>query len=166
MAKLDVKNLDKVMKRFANISDKVKNPNKAMQTIAMKAWGNVINHFDKELGENESGDAVRWKPLKFPRERGGTKMLQDTGRLRYSNRYYSNDKQAVVANNCNYAAIHNFGGKIKVTPKMRIFLHAKKGIHLSKDKKEINIPMRKFLWLDDKMKEEIDKYFLSYIVEK
>ena len=42
------------------------------------------------------------------------------------------------------AAIHEYGCNIKVTPKMRAFLHAK-GLHLRKDTTVIRIPERSFL---------------------
>lgn len=44
-----------------------------------------------------------------------------------------------------YAAMNEFGGRIAVTPKMRGFLGATKGIHLRKGKQYIDIPSRPFL---------------------
>lgn len=41
-------------------------------------------------------------------------------------------------------AVHEFGARITVTEKMRAFLHYM-GIHLKKDTKEIEIPVRSFL---------------------
>lgn len=58
-----------------------------------------------------------------------------------------------------YAAMNEFGGRIPVTPKMRRYLSAAKGIHLGKNKRFINIPSRPFMrmtvdrcyhtWVDD-----------------
>lgn len=42
------------------------------------------------------------------------------------------------------ASIHEYGCRIKVTPKMRAFLHSK-GLHLKKSTTEIVIPERSFL---------------------
>ena len=47
-------------------------------------------------------------------------------------------------NNASLGAVHEFGATIKVTDKMRKYLHYK-GIHLNKDTTEINIPPRAFL---------------------
>jgi hypothetical protein len=44
----------------------------------------------------------------------------------------------------NYAAANEFGCRIKVTDKMRKYLHAK-GLHLKKDTTEIVIPERSFI---------------------
>lgn len=55
------------------------------------------------------------------------------------------------------AAIHEYGCRIKVTPKMRAYLHSQ-GLHLKKDTTEIVIPERSFLragW--DKHKDEVVK---------
>ena len=43
-----------------------------------------------------------------------------------------------------YSAIHEFGGTIRVTPKMRAFLHYK-GIHLKKTTTQITMPKRPYL---------------------
>ena len=56
------------------------------------------------------------------------------------------------------AAIHEYGMKIKVTPKMRVWLHAN-GLHLKKDTGFITIPERSFLrtGFDTYHKEVIDE---------
>jgi len=52
--------------------------------------------------------------------------------------------QVRIGTNVKYARIHEFGGTINVTKKMRGFLHYK-GIHLRKNTTNINIPARPFL---------------------
>ena len=44
-----------------------------------------------------------------------------------------------------YGRIHEYGGKIRVTARMRGFLAAELGIHLRKDTTEITIPKRPFM---------------------
>ena len=44
-----------------------------------------------------------------------------------------------------YAPVQEFGGKIKVTPKMRGYLAANYGIHLKKSTTHITIPSRPFM---------------------
>lgn len=49
-----------------------------------------------------------------------------------------------TSNNAWLAGIHEYGCRIKVTPKMRAFLH-RQGLHLKKSTTEIVIPERSFL---------------------
>ncbi|WP_456327779.1 phage virion morphogenesis protein [Archaeoglobus sp.] len=67
------------------------------------------------------------------------------------------------------ASVHEFGCKIRVTEKMRKFLHAQ-GLHLRKDTEYITIPQRSFLRLGfDKNKEEIERLIdknVKAVVEK
>ncbi len=52
-----------------------------------------------------------WKPLKYPRPRGGSGILQSSGHLRNSMTTQADNNRAVVGTNVVYAAIHNFGGQ-------------------------------------------------------
>ena len=55
------------------------------------------------------------------------------------------------------ASVHEFGTDIRVTPKMRAYLHSI-GIHLRADTDEIKIPERSYLRATiDQKKDEIDK---------
>jgi len=96
-----------------------------------------------------------WKPLKIGRKRGvraSARILRDTGALLASGAANSargavrklTDKVAVIGSNLIYAAIHHYGGKIKVTPRMRAYLHYI-GIHLKASTKTITIPARPFI---------------------
>lgn len=69
-----------------------------------------------------------------------------TGRLRTSmtTRMDADGMAVRVGTNLVYAAIHEFGGQIAVTPKMRAFLHTK-NMHLRNATQFINIPARPYL---------------------
>ena len=54
-----------------------------------------------------------WRPLKYPRLRGGSGILQDSGRLRNSMTTQTDNKSATVGTNVAYAAIHHFGGQTR-----------------------------------------------------
>ena len=111
--------------------------------------------FDKE----QSPDGTPWKPI----QRDGT-ILSDTGELKKSVQYKAEPYGVVIGSKLKYARIHQFGGKIKVTPKMRAFLHHK-GIHLRKNTQFINIPARPYLGVTQEDKTHIAqmmKIYLSY----
>jgi len=61
------------------------------------------------------------------------------------------------------AAVQEFGARIRVTPRMRAYLHAI-GIHLSKGKSEVVIPERSFLrsWANAK-KDQITRAIASML---
>lgn len=60
----------------------------------------------------------RWRPLKHPRPRGGTKPLQDTGRLMASITGRVEPAAIVVGTAHPGAAIQNFGGVVRAKKKM------------------------------------------------
>jgi len=63
------------------------------------------------------------------------------------------------------AAVHEFGADIKVTPRMRAYLHTQ-GIHLKKDTTQINIPERSFLRSSIKENKEAYKIQLAQLLKK
>jgi phage gpG-like protein len=67
-----------------------------------------------------------------------------------------------IGSNLVYAAIHNFGGKIPVTPKMRSFLHWK-GLHLKKTTNAITIPQREYLFVSKPMETALYTSLAGYI---
>lgn len=72
----------------------------------------------QNMNAGVSPDGTPYKPLRFPRPRGGTLPLRDTGRLQGSigagpghvERYQGD--RVVVGTNLGYAAIHQYGGTI------------------------------------------------------
>lgn len=72
----------------------------------------------------------------------------------------------VVGPHVVYAAIHEFGGKIDVSAKMRGFLHAH-GFHLSKRKTQITIPARPYVWpAYEKQRREIVRVIGRELIRK
>lgn len=62
---------------------------------------------------NVGPDGVAWEQSARAKEDGG-KTLEDTARLRDSIDYYATEAGVAVGTNVAYAAIHQFGGTIKV----------------------------------------------------
>ena len=77
--------------------------------------------YDKSF-ETKSFDGRPWKTRK--RNRRGS-LLVDSGALRRSLKYTINGNTITWTSNLPYAKIHNDGGFIKITPKMRRFFWAK-----------------------------------------
>lgn len=66
--------------------------------------------------------------------------------------------------------VHEFGATIKVTPRMRAFLHSE-GLHLKKGTKEINIPERSFIRAgfdenEQKITDKIESLILNVLDKK
>ena len=67
----------------------------------------------------------------------------------------------------NIAAVHEFGCTIKVTPKMRAYLH-RQGLHLKASTQYINIPPRPFLrpvLQSDEFKAKVAEIYIEAIEE-
>jgi len=129
---------------------------------------NIMNSGVRECFDQQTGpDGQAWKPLsgatKRMRRGGGAaaKILQDTGRLKASIANRVTNRDAITGTNLRYAAIQNFGGKIKVTPKMRAFLHWR-GVHLRGRTKFITIPARPFIGHKDKNLVKYEKVFADF----
>lgn len=84
----------------------------------------VIQRFETESDEK----GKKWAPLspltiiarmKKRKRTTSVGLLKDTGRLRQSIRPTSNDFGAEVKTNLEYAAIHNYGGTIKIPARER-----------------------------------------------
>lgn len=81
------------------------------------------DEFDKNF-EREAFFSEAWQRRKSPVRAGGH-ILVDTGGLRQSIQSKSDDKSIVFYSSTPHAAIHNEGGEIKVTAKMKRFFWAK-----------------------------------------
>ncbi len=119
--------------------------------------------FEKE----QSPDGVKWKPLseithKERSKKGSYKILQDTGELRRSVRYKAFNNYVIISSNLKYSRIHQFGGKITVTPRMRAYLRYK-GIYLRKNTQYITIPARPYLGVTQADKQHITSMFSQYL---
>ena len=113
---IQVNNLKEVTDFLKKTGGRLTNPKVAMDIVGAKGFKDVMQHF-----RDEAGPSRKWTPLKRQRKRGGSKVLQDTGRLRQSTRFKTVGNVANIFNNVKYAGIHNFGGK--------------------------KIPQRKFMWI-------------------
>ena len=90
------------------------------------------------------------------------KPLNDTGALRRSIHYEPSPRSVKIGTNLDYAMIHQYGGDIKVTPKMRKYLHSQ-GIHLRNTTNTIHIPARPFLGLSDRDADVIRRMMRAHI---
>jgi phage gpG-like protein len=75
------------------------------------------DEFDKNF-ERQAFFSQAWQRRKSPTRQGGATLI-DTGQLRKSVRSEVKDSSIVFRSDLPYAEIHNEGGEIKVTPKMK-----------------------------------------------
>lgn len=132
----------------------------------------------KDAGSFEGGSKkfAALKPLsaKFKKSQGKSpeKVLLNTGRLRTSITYEVKGKKLFVGSNVVYAAIHQFGGKIRVTPKSRAFFkfkaaNAKKPaekefwLGLAANRRGFTMPARPFITIQDHDLEDIREIVLN-----
>lgn len=122
-----------------------------MDVIAQKGYTKVIEHFAKEEGPN--GKWGKWRKTlpngsvriynERPTKRGGTKLLQDTGRLRESIVARGYKKSAeIFAEPSNYAGTNYSSWLDKGTKKMIA---------------------RKFMWLRSEDRAQYSEDILKYI---
>lgn len=81
----------------------------------------LAEYFDKSF-ETKSFDGKPWPKRRI--DNRGT-LMNATGTLRRSIKYKVTERSVQFVSNMPYAKIHNEGGKIKVTPKMKKFFWAK-----------------------------------------
>lgn len=119
---------------------------------------------------DEGGRPVKWqksrsaegrtKTLKSGEVREG-KTLVKTGALRNSIHYWIAGEDLYYGTNLPYAAIHNYGGDISVSNRMRWFLHSI-GIHLRTSTTSIHIPKREFMNMPSNFGATIDSLYSKY----
>lgn len=83
-----------------------------------------INHFKQSFEDEGFTDASleKWKSRASKRlTRNDQKTLSDSGELAEAMEYSVNGNEITILNDKPYAEIHNEGGEITVTPKMRSF---------------------------------------------
>lgn len=106
--------------------------------------------------------------------KGSSKPLIDHGDLLGSVGFRFIDENTIfvgvhrkAADGTDVAAVHEYGVRIKVTPKMRAYLHAR-GLHLKKTTTEIFIPARPFVRpaYEDFKDKGIPKKLFAEVVEK
>lgn len=115
----------------------------------------LTDEFDRNF-EREAFFSEAWQRRKSPTRPGGH-ILVDTGMLRQSIRSEIREKSIVFRSDLPYAAIHNEGGEIKVTARMkRYFWHKhyessgsfgrKKDGSLRKDKRNSQLTTEAEFW--------------------
>jgi len=145
--------LDKLKRRLDKTKNKLSDLRPFWNSVGEYMKTRTIKEcFDKE----QSPDGEAWKPI----HREG-KILSNTGELKKSIQYQADRKSVIIGSNLKYSRIHQFGGKIKVTPKMRAFLHYQ-GIHLRKTTDFINIPARPYLGISQADRKHIAQMFKMY----
>ena len=122
-------------------------------------------NFDREGFIAGEGRLIKWKPTS---RNTGRKILTKTRRLRKGIKIKSATPRKVtvgVDSNIKYAKIHNKGGKLEITPKMRRYFWAMfketgdayfKGMALTK-KTHFDIPARPFIGNTRAMRPRLDR---------
>lgn len=96
----------------------------------------LVSDVKRRFLTGTSPDGTRWRPLKFKRPRGGTRPLQDTGRLMASITGRSSPTEVVVGTAHPAAALQQHGGVVR--PKKGKFL----AIPLTKEAQRAGSPRR------------------------
>ena len=125
MSDITVKIDDKGLLNLINLmKKKALNMRTPFRQASVDLHNDVIDRFTQEKDEKGS----KWKPLspatiaarmKRRKKANSAGILKDTGRLRGSIRHASNQFGAEVKTNVEYAAIHNYGGEIKIPARQR-----------------------------------------------
>lgn len=123
------------------------------------------DEFDQNF-ERQGFFAEKWQRRKSP-IRGDGHILVASGDLRKSIRSRSDDHSITFYSDLAYAGIHNEGGEIKVTARMKRFFWHKyyetkdefwKAMALMKVGKTIKIPRRQFLGMAPEVETEVRKF--------
>lgn len=126
----------------------------------------AVNHFKLNF-QNEAWGRVKWKEVQRGWTRTGVrddhKILTNTSDLGRSIEYKPESGKVTIFSDKIYAAIHNYGGKITVTEKMKKWAWAMyyktksenyKALALTK-KSHITIPQRQFIGEDEELNNKI-----------
>jgi phage gpG-like protein len=146
----------------------------------LQALEEIIRHLPDTIGamavrdarrnfRRQGFDGSKWKARKGSVRNGGRAILIDRGVLRDSIRYWHKGNERIEVGvdqtKVPYAKIHNEGGRIKVTDKMRAYFWAMhrrsrdpffKALALTK-KSDLDIPKRQFLGMTKALDEEIEQ---------
>lgn len=122
------------------------------------------DEFDQNF-ERQGFFSEKWQRRKSP-IRGDGHILYASGDLRKSIRSRSDESSITFYSDLAYAGIHNEGGEIKVTARMKRFFWHKyyetkdefwKAMALMKEGKTIKIPRRQFLGMAPEVETEVRK---------
>jgi len=153
------------------------NPNNFINQITEEIAVKLAGVFDRNF-ENKAFFTEPWPATKWNNHRGS--MLNRTGALRRSINVKTRNGEIIFTSPLPYANIHNQGGELKLTPRMKRFFwamykkHAGKGkskttnreaaiwksLALMKTGQTITIPKRQFIGhhpqVDDEVKHVVD----------
>jgi len=141
--------LDRIQQRAGNL------------TPAMKIVGKTIRDSVRE-NFRAGGRPERWKSSQRAIIEG-KKTLIDTKRLMNSITYMAHKDRAEVGTNVVYAAIQQFGGTVKARKSK--YLKFKIGSRWVQ-KREVSIPARPFMMIQDEDWREIKETLLDYIARE
>lgn len=139
----------------------------------------AVNHFENNITEQKDVRGNDFERRKYDtRERVGRAILTKTGNLKRSIKVKNIDNNSVVITaDMIYAEIHNEGGEIIVTDKMKAFFWAKfyvaqgqdaafwRGMALKKVGEKIIVPQREFMAETSELQELLQKEFQAYLNE-
>ncbi len=84
----------------------------------------MADEFDQNF-ERQAFFTEKWQRRKSPVRNNGRAILTDTGRLRSSIHSRITENSVIFYTDLPYAAIHNDGGEIVVTPRMKRYFWAR-----------------------------------------
>lgn len=155
-------------REFDKLSRKYRN---FRRTVPQKAAITMVNFFKRNFNVGGFVDVPfkRWKKSTYPGARAT--MVRSGNTRREIKKIQISESRVVVgiANHNHYAKIHNEGGKIPITPKMRRFFWAKfketgkdywKWLALTK-KSFIEIPQRKIIGDSIALEKTLDRMLIS-----
>ena len=147
--------------------DYLKNAMTIFDTNLMWEIGNEIVNFSKDAFTNQGWTDTFFEAWETVEDKNGMTLIE-TGALRNSITIKSlTDYSVVVGSDLQYAAIHNDGGVIKVTDKMKRFFWSRykstgsekwRRLALSK---RVTMPKRTFLGPSEVMNKKIEKIILD-----
>lgn len=161
-------------KQFDLLKDKYE---KFRSTIPDKIAIQAVNFFKRnfELQGFVDNGLQKWKPVSNPKERG-RKVLSKRGTLKRAIKKFRADRNKVVIGvpgDVKYAAIHNEGGSITITSKMRRYFWAMfkqtkqeywRNLALTK-KDKIIIPQRQFIGDSQALTKNVDRMIARELKE-
>lgn len=150
------------MNPFKNIIAKFQSVKKIPQRMGFIVLDSINDNFKKQ-----SFDGRPWKGKQL---NDGRSLLVKSGKLRRSIRLAEASwRRIVISTDMPQAKIHNDGGEISVTAKMKKFFWAKyqntqnpywKKLALTK-KQKLKIPQRRFMGVDSNTKKKLEKEFYN-----
>jgi phage gpG-like protein len=155
----NAKHFDKFIADYAALKRKLP------RMYGIEAVNLFKENFDKEGFIVGNGQVIKWKKTL---RKTGRKILKKGGRLQrgiHIKRIGASTITVGVDSNIKYAQIHNEGGTIPITPKMRRYFWAMfkqtgdtffKAMALTK-KKELVIPKRQFIGKTSAMEPRVDR---------